>query len=354
MKPDKITKEQGTKTVLNFLSSKVFFYLPLVFIFIPLFLVLMILKSKTIATLLILEEEDISLILPGIVFIALIVIADCTAVLAMHKLYNSSFSINNQSDKNISVCFTFLQVFSLIFAIIFAFSTILLFFGIANDTDSTFSGLFSIYNQDKQFISWNTKFFMLLILLAINFLFCVGLTRWILSVEKTFKTDKIYVNGTAFLNNMAIANCVIIFVNLIIMLIELDWFFVLFLLSMFVFNIAIIFNTMKYFKLCNKSLATQYDDYIAELHEDKEIEYYDTFAQRTDEIAPEETFSKEKPYQFDVDFKNFEFYISKKVEEDNQKDTHISGTCPVCQALLHEENICPKCGYVIYKPFENE
>ncbi len=348
MKHDKVANEQGTKTVLNLLSSKVFFYLPFVFIFIPLFFILMITKSKTLTALLVLNDKNISLVLPGIIFIALIIIADCIAFLAMRKLYNSSFSIN-KTNKNIFICFTFLQIFSLIAAVILAFFTILLFFGII-DENHILSNLLFPYNLDKQFVlPWSTKIFIFLILLAVNFLFCIGLTRWILSVEKTFKTDKIYVNGTAFLNKMAIANCVIIFINLIIMLIEQDWFYVLFLLSMLIFNITIIFNTMKYFKLCNKSLATQYDDYIAELHEEKEIEYYNPFTDHIDNIFQRNNFPKDEPYKMDPSFQRFDFYVSSatetEIETDSKPNTYTTRACPVCQYLLHGKNICPNCGH---------
>ncbi|MGN0536693.1 MAG: hypothetical protein ACI4M3_01795 [Acutalibacteraceae bacterium] len=347
-----IANEQGTKTVLDFLSSKVFFSLPLFFILTPLFLVFTLIQSKTVNILFRFDKSDISSVLPGIIFIALIVIADFIAFLIMHKLYKISFSYDI-SNKKIFAYFTFLQALLIVSAIIFLSLVQWIFMEISFDKSGEFSGnlskLFSPNNLET-FLPWNVKFFTLLILFAASFLFCIGLTRWILSVEKTLKTDKIYVNGTAFLNITAIIDCIVILVNAILMLIEQDWIFVLFLFSMFAFNVAIIFNTMKYFKLCNKSLATQYDSYIAELHEDKDIEYYDTFADRTEGIAQEETFSSdETPYEMDAGFENFDFYVSEKVETDTQTDAHISGTCPVCNSILHGEDVCPKCGYIMHK-----
>lgn len=348
MKSDKIANEQGTKTVLNFLSSKVFFSLPLFFILIPLFLILILTQSKTVNILFSFDKSDISSVLPGIIFIALIVIADVIAFFIMHNLYKISFS-SDISNKKIFAYFTFLQALLIVSAIIFLFLTQWLFMEINADPNGTFLKLFAPNNLETV-VPWSIKTFMLLILLVANFLFCVGLIRWILSVEKTLKTDKIYINGTAFLNITAIIDCIVILVNAVLMLIEQDWVFVLFLFSMFAFNIAIIFNTMKYFKLCNKSLATQYDSYIAKLHEDKDIEYYDTFADRTEGIAQEETFSSdETPYQLDANFENFDFYVSEKVEPDTQSDAHISGTCPVCNNVLHGEDVCPKCGYIMHK-----
>lgn len=351
MKSDKSSTERGTKTVLDFLSSKVFFSLPLFFILIPLFLVFTLIKSKTVNVLFNFEKSDILYILPEIIFIVLVIIADVVAFFIMHKLYKLAFSSDTYNQK-ISSYLTFFQAFSLAFAIVSLFISHFLLFSINTDENATFLKLFAP-NSLETVVPWSAKTFMLLILMFVNFLFGVGLIRWILSIDKTFKTDKIYVNGTAFLNTMTVIDSIAILVNAIFMLIEQDWFFVLLLFSMLAFNIAIMFNTMKYLKLCNKSLATQYDSYIAKLHEDKEIEYYDTFADRAEGIAQEETFSSdETPYEMDANFK-FDFYVSEKVDPDTQtdahQDAHISGTCPVCNSILHGEDVCPKCKYILHK-----
>lgn len=344
MKCNHIFKKQGTETIWEFLFSEPFHNLSNFFIPIPILLASAIFTSKTTTALF----QNSTNLMPVYIMMILFFMACIMVVICMKKLYKYAAQSLHTYQGTFRY-FSFLQCFSLILTIFFIFFTLVFFF-IATDNDALYN---STEMQKDFFFPWNLKFLLFLSLLAICSLQGIGMTRWIFSVEKTLKTDKIHINGTGFLNTMTIANSVAFAILFIITLIDQDWILAVFFAYMVIFNIAILFATMRYFKICNKALATQYDDYIAQIHEEYEIEYYDEFADKEDTFAAEKTFSRDKPYKFDTDFKDFEFYTPKKIDNDTDPDAVVIGTCPSCQGILHDDRVCPFCGYVIYKTVVN-
>lgn len=350
--------ENGTQTVYHFFSSRIFSFLILCYVFFPIFMILTFAISKTMTILIEFLRNNPSFAAvtdPGNAIMYYIISIPIVALLymplfAMKSIYNHAF--NKSSIEIISKKITFLSILLIFLGFILLFVFLLL-----NEV-TTYLGnvLFGTLVNWTEVVNvpWNIKMLVVEAIILSGIAVCVMLIVGIHSIDKSLRTDKIYVKGTSAVNLMTIINMLALLVLFVIMLIEQDWIFCLFCAVGITFDVLLVCNVMYYLRIANYSLSTQYSEYIADMHKDEELVYYDKFAQK-EEIDAEEMFSqKNEEYIFDPSSKPFDFYsVSEESQDFYDKENRILGTCPACGKPIHDEEQCPFCGYSM-KPTQND
>lgn len=360
----KSISENGTQTVYQFLSSRIFSFLILCYIFFPIFIVLTFMISKTTSIFIEFLKNNSSfatitdpsnIILYCILLIPVVVLL-YMPLFVMKSIYNHAF--RRSSVEIISKKITLLSI------IVIFLSFVLLFIYMLISNISNFLGdvLFStMVNWSKiVIVPWNIKILILGATMLSGIAISVMLIVLMLSIDKSLRTDKIYIKGTSATNFMAIVNIVAFLILFVIMLIEQDWIFCLFCIVGIAFDVLLICNIMHYLRIANYSLSTQYNEYIIDIHKEENITYYDKFTE--EEVDSEKLFSQEnEEYVFDASSKPFDFYSGSKefeqelnLESSHNKENRIIGTCPICGKLMHDEQQCPFCGYFMKPTADDE
>ena len=343
MDKKKLYNESGEETVLNFMSSKLFSSLVIIWMFFPALLGLSMLISNNILPVLSYMRENNALFS---VFGINIIGIDIALIFLEIFLYFIFFVLKRLSDesykknniKKISNMISLLQYISLI-------STVLLFISI-------FISLSMLSNSD---VSWNVKVFALIVLCASGMLLCLALTIFLGSVEKTLKTNDINVKGNSFLTFTIIINLISYTFLFYIMFVDRDFIICAFCLVGIIFDVFIEINNVYYLKLSGKALSESFDEYKMELraYNDTPIEYfddaYDNFPKMKNKMANETypAFFAYTPAQTEnTEVKTIEDKIIKDSFSYTRSELNKKiSTCRRCGASLYEKGSCPVCGF---------